>query len=90
MMELQAAFHYLCVDERTDEEWDCRSNLLNLHDCNSRMRLLEAREPSDPGEVAGLQVQAGELRNRLRANAHFQTQRNNGEGRGLKGQSTDS
>jgi uncharacterized protein DUF5677 len=73
MMELRAAFHYLCVEECTDKEWDCRWNLLNLHDCNSRIRLLGARQPSDPEEVAGLQAQAEELRNRLRSNVHFQT-----------------
>ena len=73
MMELRAAFHYLCIDECTDEEWGCRWNLLNLHDCNSRLRLLEAREPFDPEEIAGLQAQSEELRSRLRANAHFQT-----------------
>ena len=84
MMELRAAFHYLCVDECTDEEWDCRWNLLNLHDCTSRIRLLEARGPSDPEELTGLQAQAEELRNRLRANAHFQTLRH--QARLLNGQ----
>jgi hypothetical protein len=75
MMELRAAFHYLCVDECTNEEWECRWHLLNLHDCNSRIRLLEAREHSEPDEVAGLQAQAEEIRNLLMANAHFQTLR---------------
>jgi len=84
MMELRAAFHYLCVDECTDEEWDCRWNLLNLHDCNSRIRLLGAQEPSDPAQVAGSEAQAEELRNRLRANAHFQTLRH--QARLLNGQ----
>ncbi|MEJ2376065.1 MAG: DUF5677 domain-containing protein [Pseudolabrys sp.] len=75
MMELRAAFHYLCVDECTDEEWNCRWNLLNLHDCNSRIRLFEAREPADLAQIAGLQAQAEELRNRLRTNGHFETLR---------------
>jgi len=75
MMELRAAYHYLCVDECTDEEWDCRWNLLNLHDCNSRIRLFEAGEHFGLGEVVGLQAQVEEIRNRLMANAHFQTLR---------------
>lgn len=84
MMELRAAFHYLCVEKCTDEEWNCRWNLLNLHDCNSRIRLLEAREPSDSEDMTGLQTQAEELRNLLSANAHFQTLRH--QARLLNGQ----
>jgi Family of unknown function (DUF5677) len=72
LIELRAAFHYLCVDECTGEEWNCRWNLLNLHDCSSRIRLLEAREGYEPHEVVGLQAQAEELQNRLRGNPHFQ------------------
>ena len=46
--------------------------------------MLEAREPSEPEEIAGLQAQAEELRNRLGANAHFQTLRH--QARLLNGQ----
>ena len=84
MMELRAAFHYLCVDVCADEEWDCRWNLLNLHDCNSRIRLLEARESSEHEEIASLQAQAEEIRNRLRSNGHFQRLRH--QARLLNGQ----
>ncbi|WFU62694.1 DUF5677 domain-containing protein [Bradyrhizobium brasilense] len=75
MMELRAAFHYLCVDECTNEEWDCRWSLLNLHDCNSRIRLFEAQAPVAADQVAGLRAQAEEIRDRLKANPHFQTLR---------------
>lgn len=85
MMELRAAFHYLCVDNCTFEEWECRWNLLNLHDCNSRIRLFESREPVEPEQVADFQAQAEEIRDRLRANAHFQTLRH--QTRLLNGQS---
>jgi hypothetical protein len=74
MMELRAAFHYLCVDQTSDEEWDCRWNLLSLHDCCSRIRVLEARSPA-PEETAGLEMQAEGFRSRLRANGHFATLR---------------
>jgi hypothetical protein len=84
MLELRAAFHYLCVDQCSNEEWNCRWNLLNLHDCCSRIRLFEAKPSSDKG-LAGLQVQAEELRGRLKANNHFVTQ--NHQQRLLNGQS---
>jgi hypothetical protein len=70
MLELRAAFHYLCVDQCSNEEWNCRWNLLNLHDCCSRIRLFEAKPSSDEG-LTGLQVQAEELRGRLKTNNHF-------------------
>jgi len=34
-------FHYICADECSDDEWQCRINLFHLHDCNRRMRLFE-------------------------------------------------
>ena len=70
MIELRAAFHYLCVDECSDDEWSCRWNLLNLHDCVSRKRLIEARG-ADLAEVTELNGYADELRDRLKANIHF-------------------
>ena len=71
MIEIRAAFHYLCVDPCSEAEWNCRWNLLNLHDCVSRKRMFEAYGDK-PEQVAGFAIQADELRERLRANAHFQ------------------
>jgi hypothetical protein len=84
MIELRAAFHYLCVDQCSDEEWECRWNLLNLHDCSSRIRLLEAQTPTNK-DLGGLEAQAEELRSRLKANKHFITLRH--QQRLLNGQS---
>lgn len=72
MIEIRGAFHYLCVDRCSEVEWDCRWNLLNLHDCVTRKRLLEARG-DNPDEIKQLQEQADELRGRLRNNLHFAT-----------------
>jgi hypothetical protein len=70
MIELRSAFHYLCVDECSEDEWQCRWNLLNLHDCISRNRLLKSRSGgSEQGQQ--FELQAEELRNRLKSNAHF-------------------
>ncbi len=70
MIEIRAAFHYLCVDVCSEAEWNCRWNLLNLHGCISRRRLLESKE-GDEEQVRELEGQADELRDRLRTNAHF-------------------
>jgi len=71
ILELRAAFHYLCIDPCQNAEWDCRWNLFNLHDCVSRIRLVEAKGNRE--EVAGLEVQAEELRERLRHNPFFKS-----------------
>src|SRR3954462_9414419 len=68
MMELRASFHYLCVDPCTDDEWQCRWTLLNLHDCIARKRLMEAKNL----ELTGFDEQAEMFRERLRTNAYFQ------------------
>lgn len=71
MLELRIAFYYLCVDTCTQEEWDCRWNVFNLHDCTSRIRLFEAA--GDEDQLNAFQIQADELRERLRSNPHFQS-----------------
>ena len=76
MLELRAGFHYLCVEECSDEEWECRWNLLNLHDCNSRIRLFTESPSATPEEIEGLRKQADELRERLRSNKFFCQLRN--------------
>jgi hypothetical protein len=74
MIELRAAFHYLCVDQTSDEEGHCRWNLLCLHDCCARLKTLEAK-PSAPEDVADLESMAEGYRERLKANRHFVTLR---------------
>ncbi|ALL66142.1 hypothetical protein K788_0003273 [Paraburkholderia caribensis MBA4] len=70
MLELRLAFYYLCVDECSADEWQCRWNLFNLHDCVSRRRLFEARG-AEQAELDAFEMQAEELRSRLRGNAFF-------------------
>lgn len=76
MIEIRAAFHYLCVDECTEDEWQCRWNLLNLHDCVSRVRLFAESPHPDAEQLAALRIQADELRERLKSNQHFKSLRN--------------
>ncbi len=72
MLEIRLCFFYICVDPCPRIEWECRWNILNLHDCNARIRLFEGR-PGGQTEVDGFRIQAEELRDRLRSNAHFQS-----------------
>lgn len=69
MLELRIAFYYLCVDECTPEEWDCRWNIFNLHDCVSRFKLFSATGNHESS--AAFDAEAEHLRDRLRVNPHF-------------------
>ena len=85
MMELRFTFHYLCVDECSEAEWECRWHVFNLHDCVTRRRLLEAYGNKEE-EVAGLVSQAGELCDRLKANAYFTSMPEKQQRRFMQGQ----
>ncbi len=70
ILEVRLAFFYLCAENCQREEWECRWNLFNLHDCISRLCLFE--DMPDAGEdLAGFHNQANELRARLTANSFF-------------------
>lgn len=70
VVETYFAFFYLCVDRVSEEEWQCRWNVFNLHDCMSRIRLFEALKISSD-DVKGFEQQLEELRNRLKKNKYF-------------------
>jgi hypothetical protein len=72
LLELRAAFHYLCVDHTTEEEWECRWSLLNLHDCNSRRRML-AVQSAPREQTLPVEKEIDRLQSVLRANRHFAT-----------------
>jgi hypothetical protein len=69
-LETRLSFYYICIEECSEDEWNCRWNILNLHDCVSRIDLLTAAL-SGSKDVDSLQAQAEELRERLNGNAHF-------------------
>jgi Family of unknown function (DUF5677) len=70
ILEVRLAFFYLCAERISDEEWNCRWNLFNLHDCTSRTSLFQDM-PGGARDVTGFQAQAEELKDRLRANTFF-------------------
>lgn len=72
LLEIRIAFFYLCTESCTDDEWRCRWNVFNIHDCRSRLGLFS--ELSDPPkDVSGFQEQLNDLRRRLTSNAFFAT-----------------
>jgi hypothetical protein len=70
ILEIRIAFFYLCIEQCSPEEWNCRWNLFNLHDCTSRRRLFEEMSDTER-ETAGFDAQAAELRSRLAGNTFF-------------------
>jgi Family of unknown function (DUF5677) len=69
IMETRLNFFYLCVDECSDGQWDCRWNLFNLHDAMARVALMRVMDNHD--QERALIAQADELRTKLNSNAFF-------------------
>jgi hypothetical protein len=72
ILEIRLAFYYLSAEKCSREEWECRWNIFNLHDCTARIRLFEEM-PGESPDIASFNTQADELRARLTANSFFTT-----------------
>lgn len=70
LIECYLTFYYLCVDTIAQDEWDCRWNLFNLHDCQRRRKLFE-HFGSSQEELATWDEQAKDLKERLTSNPFF-------------------
>lgn len=70
ILEVRLAFFYLCAEQCSQEEWECRWNIFNLHDCTARIRLFEELA-SESADTDGFAAQAKELRDRLHLNTFF-------------------
>jgi hypothetical protein len=70
ILEVRLAFYYLCAEQVSPEEWNCRWNIFNLHDCSSRIHLF-TEMPDSEENIKGFEEQAEELRQRLQANTYF-------------------
>lgn len=79
ILEVRLAFFYLCFEQCPADEWQCRWNLFNLHDCTSRIHLFQDM-PDTAEHQKGFGVQAEEIKARLLGNLFFvalpQKQRN--------------
>lgn len=73
IMEFRLNFHYLCIDEIPREEWECRWNVFNLHDCKSRKELFSAfSEMTGKESEQDFSEPWADLVARLEKNSHFQ------------------
>jgi hypothetical protein len=70
LLEIRIAFYYLSVESCDRAEWECRWNLFNLHDCESRIHLFSEMAPESQ-DLDGFHEQSMELRERLQSNAFF-------------------
>ena len=70
LIECYLVFFYLCVEPIKEEDWECRWNIFNLHDC-IRRREFFALLGVDPEALEEFDRGAEDLRGRLRANAKF-------------------
>jgi hypothetical protein len=72
ILEVRLAFFYLCVENCTKDEWDCRWNVFNLHDCSNRLRVFE-NLPGGSVDVSGFKIQIEDIKNALAVNSFFQS-----------------
>jgi uncharacterized protein DUF5677 len=70
--ECYFVFFYLGVDATEGDEWLTRLNVLQLHDCTSRLKMFTELDPND-ASLPGFQAQADELRGRISSRAYFGT-----------------
>ena len=70
--ECYFVFFYLGVDTTEDDEWLTRLNVLQLHDCTSRLKMFTKLTPDDM-DLPAFRAQAEELRGRIAARAYFGT-----------------
>lgn len=70
ILEIRLAFHYICYEEINNDEWECRWNILNLHDCRSRY-LLFKDNPIATKDATYHKDMMEELRERLASNNYF-------------------
>ena len=71
LLEIRLAFFYLGIEDCSQDEWYCRWNIFNVHDCESRIQMFLA-EDSDY-DVSGFKSQLQELRERLLGNSFFRS-----------------
>jgi hypothetical protein len=70
ILEIRLTFFYLCIESVEAEEWNCRWNTLNMHDCTSRIHLFQSL-PDSEETLAAFGDQQNELRKRLAGNQYF-------------------
>src|SRR5574337_174915 len=70
--ECYFVFFYISVDATEHDEWLTRLNVLQLHDCTSRLKMF-TEFGSDSVDLQRFRAQANELRDRISSRAYFAT-----------------
>ncbi|WP_172334499.1 DUF5677 domain-containing protein [Mucilaginibacter sp. SG564] len=69
LIENYHAFFYLTIEKVSTEEWACRVQLFNLHDCLTRKKIFSDFKIEE--DLPKFEQQANELRNVLKQNSFF-------------------
>lgn len=77
LLEVRLTFFYL-TEECHPDEGQCRIEIMNVHDCTSRIKLfttMAAMEPEagNDAEIVSFQEKLAEVHQRLKGNAYFNT-----------------
>ena len=86
LIECYTTFYYLCIDQVSEDEWNCRWNLFNLHDCLRRRKMFECFG-ENAVELKAFDDQAAELKARLLDNSCFSSLKENVQKDHLKAKS---
>lgn len=69
IVEARLTFYYLAIEKIPRDEWEVRWNVLNLHDCERRIRLFTNSDNIE--EANAFKEVKLELQDRLNNNSHF-------------------
>jgi hypothetical protein len=70
LIENYHTLFYLCIEKVSEQEWQCRLQLFNLHDCITRKKLFTDLG-TEAEMLANFEQQANELREQLKLNPFF-------------------
>jgi len=70
LIENYHTLFYLCIEKVSGQEWQCRLQLFNLHDCISRKKMF-TDFGSNAEMLANFEQQSNELREQLKLNPFF-------------------
>ena len=70
LFEAALVLFYIGVEAVSEDEWQARLRVMQLHDCMERWRMFRLIDPNDQ-QLAGFEQQAAELRDLLKGNPFF-------------------
>lgn len=70
LIECYLAFYYLCIEKISKNEWGCRWNLFNLHDCSRRQKMFECFGNNN-NDKTDFTAHIEDIKSRLQKNKYF-------------------